>query len=95
MIERELEVMDDATEEASDIAVALADLRDALDGKSSDEVKESLAGIIGRINGVADVLTALSIDLFKVNINLTNNANAQSSTGEDLESTHTGASEAR
>ncbi len=94
MIERELEVIDDATEEASDIAVALADLRDTLDGKSSDEVKESLAAIIGRINGVADVMTALSIDLFKVNINLTKHADNQNITGENLELHHTEASEA-
>ena len=94
MIERELEVMDDATEEASDIAVALADLRDTLDGKSVDEVKESLAGIIARINGVADVLTALSIDFFKVNIILTNRPEQQNIAGENPEIHSTEASEA-
>ena len=70
MIERELEVMDNATDEASDIAVALADLRDTVDGKSADEVKQSLSIVVERINGIADVLTALSIDLFKINAQL-------------------------
>ena len=78
MIERELEVMDNATEEASDIAVALADLRDTLNSKSSDEVKQYLSTILERINGIADVLTALSIDLFKVNTQLTVASDAQS-----------------
>lgn len=73
MIERELEVTDRVTEEASDIAVALADLRDEADGKSVVEIKEILAGVIERANEVADVLTALSIDLARVNNNLNNN----------------------
>lgn len=74
MIERELEVVDDVMEEASDIAVALADLRDSADGKTAVELKQELSVIVERINGVADVLTALSIDLFKVNTQL-NTAN--------------------
>ncbi len=83
MIERELEVMDNATEEASDIAVALADLRDTLDGKSADEVKQSLSTLLERINGIADVLTALSIDLFKVNTQLTVAGDALSVTNQE------------
>ncbi|MCP9493273.1 MAG: hypothetical protein MSG64_02335 [Pyrinomonadaceae bacterium MAG19_C2-C3] len=89
MIERELEVMDNATEEASDIAVAVADLRDTLNGKSADEIKQSLSTLLERINGIADVLTALSIDLFKVNAQINgagdtrNNANQESNQEAD------------
>lgn len=81
MIERELEVVDGAAEEASDLAVVLADLRDEADGKSATEIKELLAGVIERINNVADVLTALSIDLARVNNNL--NDRRRSETGLD------------
>lgn len=79
MIERELEVIDRVTEEASDIAVALADVRDAVEGTSAHEMKEALSVIVERINSVADVLTALSIDLAK----LDNTLDRKNISGED------------
>ena len=67
MFERELEVVDQAAEEAGDIAIQLANLRDAIDVQLPDVAKQTIATAIERIDNLADVLTALSIDLAHVN----------------------------
>ncbi|MBA3438433.1 MAG: hypothetical protein H0T92_01000 [Pyrinomonadaceae bacterium] len=67
MIERELEVVDQAAEEAGDIAIQLANLRDSIDAQPTNEAKQALVTAIERIDNLADVLTALSIDLAHVN----------------------------
>ena len=66
MFERELEVIDQAAEEAGDIAVQLANLRDAIDAQPTSEIKQTLATAVERIDKLADILTALSIDLAHV-----------------------------
>ena len=73
MIEREIEVLDRAVDESSDIAVELAKLRDAVDGTPAAEVMPTLGALVDRVNALADVLTALSIDLANVNNSLEGN----------------------
>ena len=80
MIERELEIIDRAVDESSDVAIELANLRDALDGKSADEIKQTLSDAIERIDALADVLTALSIDLAHVNRTLTDDRSKEAQT---------------
>ncbi|MBA3443071.1 MAG: hypothetical protein H0T92_24770 [Pyrinomonadaceae bacterium] len=72
MLERELEVVDQAAEEAGDIAIQLASLRDAVDAQLPNVAKQTIATAIERIDNLADVLTALSIDLTHVNRTLKN-----------------------
>ncbi len=72
MLERELEVVDQAAEEAGDIAIQLASLRDAVDAQLPNVAKQTIATAIERIDSLADVLTALSIDLTHVNRTLKN-----------------------
>ena len=72
MFERELEVVDQAAEEAGDIAIQLANLRDTIDAQPPDEAKQALAAAVERIDNLADILTALSIDLAHVNRTLKN-----------------------
>lgn len=66
MFERELEVVDQAAEEAGDIAIHLANLRDGIDAQPPDEAKQALAAAVERVDNLADILTALSIDLVHV-----------------------------
>lgn len=72
VIERELEVVDQAAEEAGDIAIQLANLRDAIDAQPPNVAKQTIATAIERIDNLADILTALSIDLAHVNRTLKN-----------------------
>lgn len=70
MIEREVEVVNRIIDESSDIAIELANLRDSVEGTAAEQVKPTLDTLVDRVNALADVLTALSIDLTRVNNNL-------------------------
>ena len=67
MIEHELEILNLAIDDSGEVAIELAKVYDALDTLTTDNIKSALAAIIKRVDNVADVLTALSIDLAKVN----------------------------
>ena len=79
MIDRELEVLNRTIDESGEVAIELANLRDAIESFTPDEIKRTLSEMIERIDGVANVLTALSIDLAKINNRLESNHNAESS----------------
>lgn len=72
MFERELEVIDQASEEAGDIAIQLANLRDAIDAQPLDEAKQTLSQAVERVDKLADLLTALSIDIAHINRTMKN-----------------------
>jgi hypothetical protein len=70
MIEREIEVLDRTIDETGEVAVELANVRDALATLTADDIRRALSTIVERVDGVANVLTALSIDLTRVNNSL-------------------------
>lgn len=78
MIEREIEVLNSTIDETGEVAVELANVRDALGTLTADDIKRALSAMVERVDGVANVLTALSIDLAKVNNSLTGDGERKS-----------------
>lgn len=86
MIEHELEVLNLAIDDSGEVAIELAKIYDALGTLTTDDIKSALATIIERVDNVADVLTALSIDLAKVNNKLVENQSDETPKGSEATS---------
>lgn len=86
MIEHELEILNLAIDDSGEVAIELAKIYDALGTLTTDDIKSALATIIERVDNVADVLTALSIDLAKVNNKLVDNQSDDNSKGSEATS---------
>jgi hypothetical protein len=84
MIEHELEILNQAIDDSGEVAIELAKVHEALDTLSTDDIKSALAAIIVRVDNVADVLTALSIDLAKVNNELLERRSNGNSKGSEI-----------